>query len=147
MTTSTARVVALVDDDAALCTAIANLLRSAGIDIAIFSTAEQFLKSVQRERISCLVLDLGLPGMGGEELLRQVRASGWSVPIVCITGQPDRRDELCGEVLRAGARTILYKPFDAEELLQILQSEDVPRSEGLDSDQTRTESCSGPRRG
>ena len=130
MTTSTARVVALVDDDAELSTAIANLLRSAGIDVATFTSAEEFLKSADKEAIRCLVLDLGLPSMGGTELLRQLRAGGWSVPIVCITGQPDPGGRLAALVLQAGALTILYKPFDSEQLLQLLGKEPCSGTHG-----------------
>jgi FixJ family two-component response regulator len=131
MTTSTARVISLVDDDADLCIAIANLLRSAGFVAETFASAEQFLELAHRESICCLVLDLGLPGMGGAALLRQLRASGWCIPIVCITGQSDPSGNLAEQVLRAGARTILYKPFVSEELLQVLQSDNLLRSEGL----------------
>jgi FixJ family two-component response regulator len=145
-TTSNARLVALVDDDTQLSVAIANLLRSAEIDVATFNSAEKFLEFAQRESICCLVLDLGLPGMGGPELLRRLRASGWGMPIVCITGQPDPGGRLAEQVLQAGACRILYKPFDSEELLQLLQSDEVLRSAGLGSEHVGKEPCSGTRR-
>jgi FixJ family two-component response regulator len=121
MTTSTARVVALVDDDADVRIAIADLLRSAGFEAETFASAEQFLELAHREAICGLVLDLGLPGMGGAALLRQLRASGWRIPIICITGQSDPSGKLAQQVLQAGAQAILYKPFDSEQLLQVLQ--------------------------
>jgi FixJ family two-component response regulator len=124
MTTPSLQFVALVDDDANLCTAFADLLRSAGLAAEMFPSAEEFLQRARREAIRCLVLDLGLPGMGGLELLRLLRASGWSTPIVCITAQPDPDGQLAKQILEAGAQTILYKPFDAEELLHLLQSND-----------------------
>jgi FixJ family two-component response regulator len=124
MTTPSLQFVALVDDDANLCTAFADLLRSAGLAAEMFPSAEEFLQRARREAIRCLVLDLGLPGMGGLELLRHLRASGWSTPIVCITAQPDPDGQLAKQILEAGAQTILYKPFDAEELLHLLQSND-----------------------
>jgi FixJ family two-component response regulator len=124
MTTPSLQFVALVDDDANLCTAFADLLRSAGLAAEMFPSAEEFLQRTRREAIRCLVLDLGLPGMGGLELLRHLRASGWSTPIVCITAQPDPDGQLAKQILEAGAQTILYKPFDAEKLLHLLQSND-----------------------
>jgi FixJ family two-component response regulator len=122
MTTPTTQFVALVDDDAGLCAAFANLLRSAGLAAELFASAEEFLQQARPEAIRCLVLDLGLPGMSGLELLRHLRANGWHIPIVCTTGQPDPDGKLAKQILAAGALTILYKPFDSEELLRLLQS-------------------------
>jgi FixJ family two-component response regulator len=124
MTTPSPQLVALVDDDANLCAAFANLLRSAGFAAEMFPSAEEFLQRARREAIRCLVLDLGLPGMGGLELLRHLRTNGWSALIVCITAQPDPDGKLAKQILEAGAQAILYKPFDSEELLHLLQSND-----------------------
>jgi two-component system nitrogen regulation response regulator GlnG len=118
------RSVAIVDDDANLCAAFADLLMSAGIAAEMFPSAEEFIQRARREAIRHLVLDLGLPGMGGLELLQHLRASGWSTPIVCITAQPDPDGKLAKQILEAGAQAILYKPFDSEELLHLLQSHD-----------------------
>lgn len=125
MTTSSPQLVAIVDDDANLCGAFADLLKSAGYAAETFPSAEEFLKRARREAIHCLVIDLGLPGMGGLDLLRQLRATGWSTPIVCITAQPDPDGKLAQQIIEAGALTILYKPFDSEEFLRLLQSKDV----------------------
>jgi FixJ family two-component response regulator len=124
MTTPSPQFVAIVDDDENLCAAFADLLMSAGFAAQRFPSAEDFLRRVRREAIHCLVLDLGLSGMSGLELLRHLRANGWSTPVVCITAQPDPDGKLANEVLEAGAQTILYKPFDSEELLHLLQSND-----------------------
>jgi FixJ family two-component response regulator len=122
MTTPNLQFVALVDDNANLCTALADLLSSAGLAAETFPSAEVFLQQACREAIRWLVLDLGLPGRGGLELLRHLRANGWSTPIICITAQPDPDGKLAKQVLEAGAQTILYKPFDSEALLHLLQS-------------------------
>jgi FixJ family two-component response regulator len=119
MTTPSPQFVALVDDDASLCAALADLLMSAGFAAEMFASAEEFLRRARREAIRCLVLDLGLPGMGGLELVRYLRAKGWSTPIVCITAQPDADGKLAKQILKAGAQTILYKPFDPENLLHV----------------------------
>jgi FixJ family two-component response regulator len=124
MTTPSPQFVAIVDDDENLCAAFADLLMSAGFAAQTFPSAEDFLRRVRREAIHCLVLDLGLSGMSGLELLRHLRANGWPTPVVCITAQPDADGKLANEVLEAGAQTILYKPFDSEELLHLLQSND-----------------------
>jgi FixJ family two-component response regulator len=124
MTTPSAQFVAIVDDDANLCAAFADLLSSAGFAAEMFPSAEEFLQRARQEAIRCLVLDLGLPGMGGLQLLRHLRAKGWSTPIICITAQPDPDGKLAKQILEAGAQTILYKPFDSEELLDLLQPND-----------------------
>jgi FixJ family two-component response regulator len=124
MTKRSPQFVAIVDDDENLCAAFADLLRSAGYTAEIFPSAEEFLRRARQESLRCLVLDLGLSGMSGLELLRHLRANGWSMPIVCITAQPDSDGELAKQILEAGAQTILYKPFDSEELLHLLQSGD-----------------------
>jgi len=124
MTKRSPQFVAIVDDDENLCAAFADLLRSAGYAAEMFASAEEFLRRARQETLRCLVLDLGLSGMSGLELLRHLRASGWSMPIVCITAQPDSDGELAKQILEAGAQTILYKPFDSEELLHLLQSGD-----------------------
>jgi FixJ family two-component response regulator len=120
MTRPSPQLVAVVDDDANLCIAVADLLRSAGFAAETFPSAEEFLQRATREAICCLVVDMSLPGMGGLELLRHLRANGWSAPIIFITAQPDPGGQLAKQVLEAGAQTILYKPFDPEELLHLL---------------------------
>ena len=124
MTTPSPQFVAIVDDDANLCAAFADLLMSAGLAAEMFPSAEKFIQRARPEAIRHLVLDLGLPGMSGLDLLRHLRATGWSTPIVCITAQADPDGKLAEQILEAGAQTILYKPFDSEELLHLLQSHD-----------------------
>ena len=135
MTTRSPQFVAIVDDDANLSTAYADLLRSAGFAVKMFPSAEEFLQRARREAIRCLVLDLGLSGMSGLELLRHLRANGWSTPIVCVTAQADPDGKLAKRVLEAGAQTILFKPFDSEALLHLLQShEDQDKGTGRGAD-------------
>jgi two-component system response regulator FixJ len=124
MTTTNPQFVAIVDDDANLCAAFAGLMESAGLAAQVFPSAEEFLQRAQRGAIRCLVLDLGLPAMSGLDLLRGLRADGWLAPIICVTAQPDSDGQLAKRVFAAGAQAILYKPFDPEELLQLLQSTD-----------------------
>jgi FixJ family two-component response regulator len=135
MTTPSPQFVALVDDDANLRAAFAELLSSAGLAAETFPSAEEFLQQACREEVRWLVLDLGLPGMGGLELLRHLRANGWSTPIVCITAMPDPEGKLAKRVLAAGAQTIFYKPFDSEEMLRLLQSNGDHSNGGPDFEQ------------
>jgi FixJ family two-component response regulator len=135
MTTSSPQFVALVDDDPNLRAACADLLRSAGLAAQTFPSAEEFLQQACREAVRWLVLDLGLPGMGGLELLRHLRANGWSTPIICITAMSDADGKLAKRVLEAGAQTIFNKPFDSEEMLRLLQSNGDHSKGGPDFEQ------------
>ena len=68
--------VAVVEDDAGVRTALLELLRSCDLKARGFASAEQFLKSQQRYQAACLVVDMRLPGMTGLELLRTLQGSG-----------------------------------------------------------------------
>src|SRR2546427_11259835 len=67
-------VVSIVDDDASLRRSVRNLLRSVGFRVETFSSAEEFLRSAERENTGCLVLDLRMTGMSGLDLLRHLAA-------------------------------------------------------------------------
>lgn len=114
-------IVAIIDDNDSLRTAIASLLRSEGYAVESFSSAENFLKYSAWAQIRCLVLDVRLPGMSGLDLLRSLAARGSSIPTICITAQRDPDGRIRGHALRVGALDLLYKPFDVEELLSAVR--------------------------
>jgi FixJ family two-component response regulator len=116
------RLVAVVDDDVGLRDAISSLLRSVGLRVECFGSAEDFLQSASRTFAACLVLDLRLPGMSGLDLLRHLAASGASIAAVMLTGQPDPDGRIRDEALQAGAAQLLYKPFDDAALLSVVTS-------------------------
>ena len=104
----------LIDDDESVRVALRRLLRSKGLTVEAFATAEEFLHAAGRPA-ACLILDVRLPGMSGPELLRRLVAEGRAVPVVFISAYADER--LRQETLRAGAVALLEKPFDERALL------------------------------
>jgi FixJ family two-component response regulator len=115
-TTHRIRIVAIVDDDDDLREALASLLRASRFAIDTFSTAESFLDSPRRKEVSCLILDVRLPGMSGIELQKRLAEEGSYCPIVFISAHGDAavRDL----VMKAGAVAFLSKPVRSQALLQ-----------------------------
>ena len=113
--------VAVVEDDASMRKAIESLLRSAGFKVASFASAETFLRSSSARKANFLVLDLRLPGLSGLELHARLRHEGVETPTVLVTGDRDN-GELRARALAAGVLAVLYKPFDADELLRLAQN-------------------------
>ena len=81
--------IAVVEDDAGLRTAIEQLLRSAGFRAVTFESAEEFLAHADRAAVECLIADINLPGISGVELVSRLGTNGQRVPAVLITGRRD----------------------------------------------------------
>ncbi len=111
-------IVAVVDDDASLRAALKGLLRSVGLLVEVFESAEELLASGRLADTGCLVLDVRMPGLSGLELQAQLIASGHAVPIIFITahGEEDTRRQ----AIEAGALDFLQKPFSDDALLNAI---------------------------
>jgi FixJ family two-component response regulator len=107
-------VVAIVDDDPSVLRALENLLTSAGHEVAIFASARAYLASGCLARTRCLILDLQMPEMSGQELFASV-VSQRPVPVIILTAVGD--DEAREALLRDGAVAFLTKPFRAADIL------------------------------
>jgi FixJ family two-component response regulator len=112
--------IAVVDDDESVRLALASLLRSAGFGVLLFTSAEEFLSGSDRHSITCLILDVRMPGMDGLQLQRHLRADGWSTPTVFLTAHG--HDAGRAQALAGGAMACLPKPFDADVLLSAVKS-------------------------
>ena len=118
MTNSTGAMIAVVEDDAGLRTAIEQLLRSAGFRAVTFGSAEDFLASDGRGDVACLIADINLPGISGVELVSRLGTNGQSLPAVLITG---RRDAATAELAsRVADVPRLYKPFSDDALFDVI---------------------------
>ncbi len=81
--------VAIVDDDASHCRALARLLRASGMEALVFSSAEEFLEHRNETAIDCLVLDIQLGGMSGFELQARLAAIDPGLPVIFLTAHGD----------------------------------------------------------
>jgi FixJ family two-component response regulator len=99
--------------------ALSSLISSAGLDVAAFGSAAEFLEAEKPDAPACLVLDLELPDTSGLELQREL-AAGIAPPIVFITGHGDIPSSV--RAMKAGAIEFLSKPFGDEELLQAIDA-------------------------
>jgi FixJ family two-component response regulator len=110
------RPVAVVDDDASLRRSLRNFLGSAGLLVHTFSSAEELLQSDKLDEISCLVLDLGMPGMSGLDLLLHLQRRQTRIPTVVLTARDD--PDIRARCLAAGVSAFLPKPFLNSDLLR-----------------------------
>ncbi|WP_432698195.1 response regulator [Marinobacterium sp. YM272] len=104
----------VVEDDRLLGDGIRSALQKAGETADWLTCAEDAWHTLQLEHFDCLLLDLGLPGMDGLELLRKLRRSGNELPVLILTARDAIEDRIAG--LDAGADDYLLKPFDLAEL-------------------------------
>jgi FixJ family two-component response regulator len=112
--------ISVVDDDASIREALANLISSVGYEVELYASAEEFLDSSRARGADCLVLDLRMPGMGGLELMRRLAAEERETPVIVITAHGD--DNARDESIKAGAVAFLNKPFKEETLLGAISS-------------------------
>ena len=114
------KVVAIVDDDESVRSALQGLMKEAGFTALAFESAEEFLNSGEQQRTSCLIADIRMPGMSGLELQSQLNTERFRFPIIFITAQGDEKMRM--QALRAGAVEFLTKPFDDEVLLDSVRA-------------------------
>lgn len=110
--------VAVVDDDESVRESLPDLLREFGFEPQAFSSSEEFLELERIGGFGCVILDIGMPGISGLELQRELKKRGDHVPIILITGRRD--EEIRKRGLDAGAVGFLYKPFSDTTLLDAL---------------------------
>src|ERR1700756_4165752 len=115
-TNGNTKLVAIVDDDDLMRTAVQGLLKSAGWPARAFASAEEFLQSGQHRKTACLIADIRMPGMSGLELQAKLNAERCRIPTIFITAHGDVKMRMLA--LRAGAVEFLAKPFDDEILLE-----------------------------
>ena len=114
------KLVAIVDADDSMRSALKGLLQSAAFPAQSFASAEEFLKSGQQHQIACLIADIRMPGMSGLELQKRLNSEGCRIPIVFITAHGDAKMRM--QALRAGAVEFLAKPFNDEALLESVRA-------------------------
>jgi FixJ family two-component response regulator len=114
-----AGVVFVVDDDPTVRTVLGRQLKSAGLSVQTFPSAEAFLQFPRPDTPGCAVLDILMPGLSGLDLQRTLSETAAALPIVFITGYGDV--SMSVRAMKAGAVDFLTKPFNPKELLSAVQ--------------------------
>jgi FixJ family two-component response regulator len=112
------RLVTVVDDDESVRESLPDLLRHFGLDTQVFASAEAFLRFGLLAQTSCLILDVGLPGLNGPDLHQELLRQGHRIPTIFITAQGDL--SLAPRLIARGAVACLFKPFGDTALLDAL---------------------------
>src|ERR1700733_4781870 len=112
--------VAVIDDDESVRESLPDLVKQFGFEVRAFSSAEAFLASDDLDKTRCLILDVGMPGMSGTALQRELKRRRQEKPIVFITARRD--EDFRRRVLEEGAVACLFKPFSEPDLLESLNS-------------------------
>ncbi len=116
----TRSLVSVVDDDESVRESLPDLLREFGYAARTFSSAEEFLASDCVDQTRCLMLDIGMPGMTGPDLQRELKLRRQQIPIVFITAHRD--EAIRTRVLEEGAVECLFKPFSDTAVLEALNT-------------------------
>jgi FixJ family two-component response regulator len=114
------KLVSVVDDDESVRESLPDLLRSFGLKVDAFASAEAFLASDSLARTECLILDVAMPRMTGPELQQELARRKRDIPIVFITAHSD--DRIRPKVLKRGAVACLFKPFSEAALLEAVNA-------------------------
>jgi FixJ family two-component response regulator len=105
----------IVDDDPAVLFGLSRLLRSAGLSVVSFASAQEFLAQHDPHTPGCLVLDVAMPGLNGLELQEALAKMGSGIPIIFLTGYGTVPDSV--KAMKSGALDFLSKPVDEKDLL------------------------------
>jgi DNA-binding NtrC family response regulator len=118
--------ICVIDDESVIRESLSALLRSAGLTVRAFSSAQEFLANPPAETLACLVVDIQLPGISGLDLQRELARRGAQIPMIFITGYGDIPTSV--RAIKAGAIEFLTKPFSDEDLLRAIdQAIDLDR--------------------
>jgi FixJ family two-component response regulator len=124
--------ISIVDDDGIVRQAIESLVTSLGFFARVFPSAEAFLQSPQVTETSCLISDVQMPNVSGVQLQDRLVDLGLSIPMIFITAYPD--DAVRARVLDRGAIGFLLKPFNAQSLIECIDSALERRGREIDGD-------------
>ena len=111
--------VAVIEDDESYRVALRRLLKSAGLPVESFESADAFLNSGQQYETGCLISDIRMPGMSGLELQAKLNSDHCPIPTIFITAHGDEKMRM--QAMRGGAVKFLAKPFDSDTLLEAVR--------------------------
>ena len=111
-------VIAIVDDDVGMRTALQNLLSGFGYRTEVYASAEEFVRAVMTTEASCLVVDIQLGDISGVELGHHLSATGFEFPIIFMTGSQEETHRR--QAMDLGCVAYLNKPFPADRLTEAI---------------------------
>ncbi|MEW6103033.1 MAG: response regulator [bacterium] len=112
----------VVDDDPDMADSIASLLKDEGFETTYVLNGNEAIKKVSEFQPEVILLDIAMPGMDGYDTLKSLKKEGLKSPIIIITAYRDgTMNERALACLKEGAYTVIYKPFDPEELISLLK--------------------------
>jgi FixJ family two-component response regulator len=111
--------VAVIDDTPEVCELISDLLSTVGLRVETFGSTQAFMGQADPDAMSCLVIDVRLPGKNGLEFFEELKRGQIRVPVVFISGYGDI--PMAVRAMKGGAVEFLSKPFGAQDLLDAVQ--------------------------
>jgi two-component system response regulator FixJ len=108
----------VIDDDKAMRDSLDFLLGSANFDVTLFELAQHFLDALPGVEFGCVITDVRMPGIDGIELLKRLKASHSTIPVLIMTGHGDV--PLAVEAMKLGAADFLEKPFEDDHLIGMI---------------------------
>ena len=133
-------IIFVVDDDPAIRESLRSLIRSVGLAVETFATAQEFLQEKRPDAPGCLVLDVRMPGLSGLDLQREMGEADIHIPIIFITGYGDI--PMTVQAMKAGAVEFLTKPFRDQDLLDAV-SQAIERDRKRRAQQAETAALRG----
>jgi DNA-binding response OmpR family regulator len=126
----------VVEDSSEVAELVTRQLADVAREVIVLGNGEEALRAAERTRFDLIVLDLMLPGLGGLEICRSLRAAGDTTPILILTARATELDRIVG--LEYGADDYVIKPFSVLELVArvkaLLRRVGTPHSAGVDRD-------------
>ena len=110
----------VIDDDASMRRALDSLLRSVGLDVRLYASAQEFMAGARPDTPACVVLDVRLPGMSGLTCQQELAKAGVALPVIFISGHGDV--PMTVRAMKAGAADFLTKPFEEQALLDAVEA-------------------------
>src|ERR1700723_2453065 len=117
--TSASSIVFVVDDDQSVREGLSSLIRSIGLNVETYASAQEYLRRSPQQSPACLVLDVRMPGLSGLDLQLELAKQGREIPIIFVTAHGDI--PMTVKAMKAGAAEFLSKPFRDQDLIDAIQ--------------------------
>ena len=109
----------IVDDDMGICETLSDIMEIKGYDTAIALDGYEAIRKVKEGAFDVILMDIKMPGINGVETFKEIKKVRPEIAVVMMTAYAV--EDLIGEALREGAYGVLYKPFDMEQMIGLLE--------------------------